>query len=75
MARETGTNCYFRSRGYSCSDECNHGTPAASGRQAQQHAYCLACYCGAGWCLMVAVQSHLHGLQEHLWGVMRREVW
>ena len=23
---------------------------------------------------MMAVQSHLHGFQEHLWGVMRREV-
>ena len=24
---------------------------------------------------MLAVQSHLHCFQEHLWGVMRRKVW
>ena len=76
MAQEMGTDCYLQGRATALQISVmrHHGMAAASSRQVQQHAYCWACCCGAGRCLMVAVQSHLHCFQEHLWGVMRREV-
>lgn len=76
-AWQTGPDCLWLSRATALqmSEVGHRGMAAANSSQAEQQSAAGACYFGACRYLMLAVQSHLHCFQEHLWGVVRCEVW